>query len=117
MRSPAPAFSVWLMNSKLKAVIIASRTRQSAKRSRRVFMTSPVIPVGRPCGISDFTMSPRSTAGKEYCSAHLAAFDSRNAVRSPPVNASNITVPSVKNSIRISSRFACPRMKGRSFPQ
>jgi hypothetical protein len=64
IRCPSPAFSVWLMNSKLKADSIASRTRQSAKRSRRVFITSPVIPEGRWCGMTDFTTSPRVTAGK-----------------------------------------------------
>jgi hypothetical protein len=31
MRGSTPPLSVWLMNSKLKAWIIASRTRQSAK--------------------------------------------------------------------------------------
>ena len=59
-----PPFSVWLTNSKLKACIIASRTRQSAKSGRRVLITKPSMPEGRPCGISDFTTAPVVTAGK-----------------------------------------------------
>ena len=47
------------MNSKLNAWIIASRTRQSLNCSRRVFITKPVMPVGRLCGISDLTIVAR----------------------------------------------------------
>ena len=64
MRGSIPPLSVWLMNSKLKAWIIASRTRQSAKTSWRVFITSPVIPEGRRWGTSDRTTSPDCTRGK-----------------------------------------------------
>ena len=34
-------------------------------------------PRGRPCGISDFTISPRRTAGKSYCVAQRSALNSR----------------------------------------
>ncbi len=59
MRGCAPPVSVSLMYSKLNASSIASRTRQSSKGGRRVFITKPVIPEGRWCGISDLTISPR----------------------------------------------------------
>ena len=47
MRGCTPPVRVWLMNSKLKAWIRASRTRQSAKMSRRVLNTNPSMPEGR----------------------------------------------------------------------
>jgi len=117
IRGCSPPFSVWLMNSKLNAWIMASRTRQSLNTSRRVFITIPVMPVGRLCGTRDFTMSPDWTAGKSYCAAHLAALVSRIVDNSPALKASNIAVASPKNSIRISSMLLVPRRKFRSLPQ
>ena len=46
IRGCAPPVSVSLIYSKLNAVISASRTRQSSKGARRVFITKPVIPDG-----------------------------------------------------------------------
>ena len=64
MRGCAPPLMTPLMYSKLNAWISACRTRQSSKGARRVFITRPVIPEGRWCGISERTTAPDCTAGK-----------------------------------------------------
>ena len=75
---------------------LANRTRQSANSGLRVFITSPMIPEGRPLGISDFRASPRRIRGKPYSCSHLSADNSRQTVTSPALEASNMALASPK---------------------
>lgn len=96
MRGSVPPDSVWLMKRKLKASIIACRTRQSAKTGLREFITRPMIPEGRAFGISDFTTRPSRTAGKVKSRSQRAAINSRQTSVSPALKASNMVELSPK---------------------
>ena len=63
----------------------------------------------------DFGFLPprlRAVPGNRSACSTQFALGSRMVVKSPAVNASNMAVASPKNSMRISSRLACPRNEG-----